>query len=108
MIEPDHFDEKLAGGGSGPTLCWARVRLVGIFDQDPNLEDVFHWSEADEFFRCRYVIRHVRQKPNHNIDDLVVAESVRVFIERNQFVDITFPIRHVKANVFGSLARRLP
>src|SRR5262249_37852043 len=23
MIEPDHFDEKLAGGGSGPTICWA-------------------------------------------------------------------------------------
>ena len=23
MIEPDYFDEKLAGGGSDPTLCWA-------------------------------------------------------------------------------------
>src|SRR5215813_7670549 len=22
MIEPDHFDEKLAGGGSGPTICY--------------------------------------------------------------------------------------
>jgi hypothetical protein len=21
MREPDHFDEKLVGGGSGPTLC---------------------------------------------------------------------------------------
>jgi len=21
IIEPDHFDEKLAGGGSGPTIC---------------------------------------------------------------------------------------
>src|SRR5262249_42674503 len=23
MIEPHHFDEKLAGGGSGPTICCA-------------------------------------------------------------------------------------
>jgi hypothetical protein len=23
MIEPDQFDEKLSGGGSGPTICWA-------------------------------------------------------------------------------------
>jgi len=22
MIEPDQFDEKLAGGGSGPTICY--------------------------------------------------------------------------------------
>jgi len=22
MIEPDHVDEKLAGGGSGPTICY--------------------------------------------------------------------------------------
>src|SRR5262249_19834838 len=25
MIEPDHFDEKLAGGGSGPTICSTRL-----------------------------------------------------------------------------------
>jgi hypothetical protein len=25
MIEPDQFDEKLAGGGSGPTICSATV-----------------------------------------------------------------------------------
>src|SRR5262245_33417999 len=25
MIEPDQLDKKLAGGGSGPTICWADV-----------------------------------------------------------------------------------
>jgi len=25
MIEPDHFDEKRAGGGSGPTICSASL-----------------------------------------------------------------------------------
>ena len=25
MIEPDQFDEKLAGGGSGPTICSAEL-----------------------------------------------------------------------------------
>src|SRR6185295_8512392 len=28
MIEPDQFDEKLAGGGSGPTICYASAVLV--------------------------------------------------------------------------------
>jgi len=26
MIEPDQFDEKLAGGGSGPTICWGALK----------------------------------------------------------------------------------
>src|SRR5215813_384367 len=29
MIEPDQFDEKLAGGGSGPTICWV-APLVSV------------------------------------------------------------------------------
>src|SRR5262245_14812703 len=46
MIEPDHFDEKLAGGGSGPTLCWVSPRRTNAL---PDAKDQWHRVGRDPF-----------------------------------------------------------
>src|SRR5215813_9881728 len=57
MIEPDHFDEKLAGGGSGPTICSATgtglthphrpIRIVYAFNRClPETEDILICGES--------------------------------------------------------------
>src|SRR5262245_173285 len=49
MIEPDHFDEKLAGGGSGPTICSTRAFVT--------LGNTNNLSGTDRRFKVWLVVR---------------------------------------------------
>src|SRR6476660_7874357 len=58
MIEPDQFDEKLAGGGSGPTICWASCHGAKVrddFDRSDNMPIEFNefLSRNPQFLVCR-------------------------------------------------------
>jgi hypothetical protein len=62
MLEPDQFDEKLAGGGSGPTNLLCR-RLTTGRSGPPCMDSLYQTDYANERKNCSdYTSKRVSQR----------------------------------------------
>src|SRR5215813_3095237 len=87
MIEPDHFDEKFAGGGSGPTICYIAFmeRATYCRSRDSRSDIAAYHSEgvsdsSQSSFNSEFVFIRSRA---FNANESVLASTDSSFVEQS-------------------------